>query len=419
MRIGDLARLSLRNLARNRRRTVLSLAIVAAGTAAIILTAGFVRFSFDGLREAMIHGGLGHLEVADAAAVAARPGALDRAPSAALGETRASWHALRVELEELPHVVAVGANVHLMGIVQTPDGRSASFVGAGVEPARETLMGFADRLREGQQLPLEPPAPGADRALLATGLAATLGVEPGDRVTLLAQSESGMLDALDVVVAGVVTTGVAELDSRWLKLPLVSAQRLVGSERISSLLIGLDDTRATDTVLAAARRVVADRPLAVTPWHDRAPFYSQVRGLYLGIFAFLGTVVGVLVVLAASNTLVMAVLERVREIGSLRAIGTSRGQIAALLLAEAAWLGLFGAVAGGLLGLVGIGTINALSLRMPPPPGAVDPIDLQLAVVPGAFLGAGALMITVLLLAALLPALRAARLEIIDALGHA
>ena len=91
MRLADFARLGLRNLARNRRRTALSLAIVGAGTAALVVTAGFVRFSFDGLREAMIHGGLGHLEVADSAEVASRGGAtLDRRPTVALDDDAAS-----------------------------------------------------------------------------------------------------------------------------------------------------------------------------------------------------------------------------------------------------------------------------------------------------------------------------------------
>lgn len=100
--------LALRNLARNRRRTAATLGVVAAGTAALVLTAGFVRFSFDGLREAMIHGGLGHLEVATRAAVEAHgAAALDRPLAAAL----ADWRPLRERLERLPDVAAVGANL--------------------------------------------------------------------------------------------------------------------------------------------------------------------------------------------------------------------------------------------------------------------------------------------------------------------
>jgi putative ABC transport system permease protein len=158
--------------------------------------------------------------------------------------------------------------------------------------------------------------------------------------------------------------------------------------------------------------------LAVTPWPERAPFYGQVRDLYLGIFAFLGSVVVLLVVLAASNTLVMTVFERLRELGTLRAIGTTPAQIVALLLAEALWLGALGGALGAALGALGVAGLNALDLRMPPPPGAVDPLDLRLAYVPEAMAGAALLMLAVLALAALVPILRVLRLRVVEALGH-
>jgi len=411
------ALLGLRNLARNPRRTATTLAVVAAGAIALVLTAGFVRFSFDGLAEAMIHGGLGHLEVVDAAAIADRgPGALDRPLERALAE----WRPLRDELERLPHVVAVGANLQVMGMAQGPDGRSASFVGVGSEPERTRRMGFEKKLRAGELLPDAAPREGEDAALVALGLAASLGVEPGDVVTLLATDADGRLNALDVRVAGLVTTGVQELDTRWLEVHLASAERLVGAGLASDLLVGLDDTAATASAAAAVRAAVAghEPPLAVVPWTERAVFYEQVKNLYAGIFWFLGSIVFVLVVLATSNTLAMTVMERIRELGTLRAIGTDRGQVAAMILAEAVWLGLLGGALGGLLGALAIAGLNAANLHMPPPPGAVDPIDLQLAFVPEAFAGAGALMVVVLALAALGPILRAVRMEVVDALGH-
>ncbi len=409
--------LALRNLTRNRRRTALSIAVVASGTAALVLTAGFVRFSFDGLREAMIHGGLGHLEVARADAVEKRgPASLDR-PA---GEGIDDWRKLRDEIEKVPHVVAVGANLHVMGLAQTAAGGSVSFVGVGVEPARERAMGFTTKLRAGRLLADGAPAPGKDTVLLTPGLAESLGVQPGARVTLVTSDADGMLNALDVRVAGIYTTGVAELDGRMLKLPLASATRLAQTARVSDLLVTLDETARTAEVGARLRELLAGREprLAVTPWTKRAPFYGQVRALYRAIFLFLGAIVLVLVVLAASNTLVMTVFERLRELGTLRAIGTTPAQIAALLLGEAAWLGALGGLVGCVLGAVAIAAINAAGLHMPPPPGAVDPIDLRLAFVPVAFGAATALMIVVLVVASLAPILRATRIAIVDALGH-
>lgn len=411
------ALLGLRNLARNPRRTATTLAVVAAGTVALVLTAGFVRFSFDGLAEAMIHGGLGHLEVVAGAALDGRaPSALDRPLEHALSD----WRPLRDELERLPHVAAVGANLQVMGMAQGPDGRSASFAGVGSEPERARSMGFEKKLRRGELLPDAAPAEGEDRALVALGLAASLGVEPGDVVTLLATDVDGRLNALDVRVAGLVTTGVQELDTRWLELHLASAERLVGPGLASDLLVGLDDTAATGEALGAVATAVAGRepPLAVVPWTERALFYEQVKNLYAGIFWFLGSIVFVLVVLATSNTLAMTVMERIRELGTLRAIGTGRGQLAAMILAEAVWLGLLGGVLGGVAGALATAGLNAANLHMPPPPGAVDPIDLKLAYVPEAFGGAVLLMVVVLALAALAPIARAVRMEVVDALGH-
>jgi putative ABC transport system permease protein len=412
-----LVRVALRNLSRNRRRTAATLGIVAAGTAALLLTAGFVRFSFEGLAEAMIHGGLGHLEVVARAAIEAKgPAALDRPLTEALD----GWRPLRAELERLPHVAAVGANLQVVGLAQNASGASFSFVGIGVEPEREAAMGFETRLRAGSGLGGAAPLPGEDGVLLASGLAASLGVAPGDVVTLLATNADGMLNALDVRVAGVITTGVADLDTRFLKLHLASAGRLLQTDRVSNLLVVLDDTAATAEAESAARALLAGRQpeIAVVPWSARAAFYDQVRGLYRGIFWFLGSIVFVLVVLAASNTLAMTVLERVRELGALRALGTSRAQIAGMLLAESIWLGLLGALAGCLLGAAATVGLNAAHLRMPPPPGAVDPIDLQLAFVPEAYAAAIALMVAVLAVAAVAPVVRAARLAVVEALGH-
>src|SRR4029078_6915556 len=221
-------------------------------------------------------------------------------------------------------------------------GRSVSFIGVGSEPERERRMGFPLQLRSGEPLAHAPPPPGEDGVLLAVGLAESLGARPGDTVTLMTLNADGLLNALDVRVRGIITTGGADLDTRFLKLHLATTERLLQTETVSDLIVTFDSLAAADAGRGGRDRTLGPRgDLSLVDWRARAPFFDQVRNLYLGIFWFLGTVIFLLVVLSASNTLVMTVMERVREIGTLRAIGTSRGQIAALLLAEALWLGLF------------------------------------------------------------------------------
>ena len=205
-----------------------------------------------------------------------------------------------------------------------------------------------------------------------------------------------------------------------LQVHLLSAQRALGTPQVTSLVVGVADDAQAASVEAALHTILGGRrqPLSVLGWEVRAPFYQQVRGLYLGIFMFLGTIVALLVVLSAANTLLMSMLERTREFGTLLAIGTSRRQLAALMMLEANWLALIGGAAGCAIAVVVSAGLDLLGIKMPPPPGAVDPVDLALMLRPGDFLWAMLVMVLILSVAAAPAILRLVRLRIVDALGH-
>jgi len=407
-----LARIALRNLARNRRRTLLALLVVAAGAAALLLTTGFVRESFAGLSEAFIRGGLGHLEVAPADA-SGQP--VDRTgPPGFEG-----WQEARRAIESVPHVIGATGAIVLQGLVSKGE-RSVPFVGAGLEPDREARMGLVVRLRSGRELGSRSPGEGDEEALLGLALARSLGAAEGDVVTLTAPTADGILNALDVRVVGLVTTGVQDLDARFLRVHLTTAERLLATEAAGSIVVMLDDSSRTTAVgEEIVRRLSGHVPrVVVSDWRARTPFYDQVRSLYAAIFGFLGTIVLVLVALSSSNTLLMTVMERVREIGALRAIGTSGSQVVRMIMCEAAWLGLLGGAAGCLLGSGAAAIIHALRIELPPPPGAVDPMALRLRILPSDFAWVTATMVLVLSVAAVIPAARALRLRIAEALAH-
>jgi putative ABC transport system permease protein len=408
-----LAAIALRNLARNRRRTLLSLLVTAAGAAGLVVTAGFIRFSFAGLEQAIIRGGLGHLEVVPTELATLSLSERSGLPSLS------GWEDLRRAIERTPGVRAAGAAIHLAGVVSKGE-RSAPFLGAGVEPDRERLMGLELKLRGGKDLPAQAPPDGSDVVLLGLGLARALEAQAGDVVTVLALTPSGNLNAVDMKVSGVFTTGLQEIDSRMLKLHLASAQRLLESSNVSSILVGLADAEQTGDVRDRLQRELTARhlPVTVLDWQTRAPFYGQVRALYSAIFVFLGSIIFVMVCLAASNSLLMSVMERVREIGTLLALGTSRAQVAVLILWEAFWLGLGGGLLGAALGVAISASLRAARVTMPPPPGAVDPMLLELWIRPVDILGIVALMLLVLLVAAAVPVAKAVRLRIVEALAH-
>ena len=114
-------------------------------------------------------------------------------------------------------------------------------------------------------------------------------------------------------------------------------------------------------------------------WRELAVFYKQVRLLYIGIFGFVGAVLVVIVILSAAIVMTMAVTERTREIGTLRALGTRPCGILRMFLAEGVAIAVGGCLAGAVLALVIRSALNASGIILPPPPGATHgmPINVQ------------------------------------------
>jgi putative ABC transport system permease protein len=132
----------------------------------------------------------------------------------------------------------------------------------------------------------------------------------------------------------------------------------------------------------------------------------------------MGIIVFFMVLMSSVNTLLMAMMERTREIGTMLAMGTPRLWVVALFMLEATLLGVMGAVFGVVGGNVLGAILNASGLHMPPPPGYTSAISFKVLHVPGIMIGSSILVIFSLALASIVPAIRASRLQIAEALAH-
>lgn len=399
---------ALKNIARNRRRSATILAMIALGSAALLVAGGYAAATFRGLREGTIANGLGHLQIGG-------PGFREeeeRPLSSGLEDPEA---ARRLVLAD-SRVRAAAARIEFNGLVSNGE-KSVVFLGRGIEPEQEfTAAGFDLSMRKGRQL----AGAADDEVVVAIGLARALQVEPGDRLTILSTTVDGALNGADVRVVGTYTTGIREMDDRALIVPLSTAQAILNTTKVSKLIVVLNKTADTAGVQESltVRFSTAGHRVELANWSDLASFYHQVRGLYSGIFMFLGLIIVGLVMLSSGNAMSMTVMERIKEIGTLMAVGTSRPLVMLMFVTEGLGLGLLGGAVGALFGYGLTAFLNAAHVMMPPPPTFTTGFRLVIDVVPALFVAVPILMTITLFFASLLPAAKAARLRITDALGH-
>jgi putative ABC transport system permease protein len=190
---------------------------------------------------------------------------------------------------------------------------------------------------------------------------------------------------------------------------------------VERLVVVLDRTEETGRVAEALRRrFEADAlPFEIKTWYELSDFYRAVVRMYNGIFGVIKGIIAAMFLFGIANTMTMSVSERVREIGTLRAIGTRKSGVLGLFLCEGFLLGLAGATLGLLGGLLAAGIINALGgFYIPPPPGFNDGYYTLIRIDPGVVFYAFLSTVVVATLSSLYPAWRAANLRVVEALAH-
>jgi putative ABC transport system permease protein len=408
--VGKFLLLAFRNIFRNRRRTLMTLMMVGGGVAGLVLVGGYFQYMTDSLRENTINNGLGHLQIFTAEH-------FQRDEDRVLDTGIDRWRQLAATVRTGGHVRGVAPRIDFYGMVSNGT-KAVGFMGSAVDPQAEESLGFTTSISSGRNLDLKPS--GEVEALIGAGLAKSMKVDVGGGLTVLAMTSDGALNGVDVQIVGLVKTGIAEMDERYLRITLPAAQRLLQSDRITKLVAGLDKTQNTSLAYdeLAPRLKGSSQPLVLKKWTELATYYIQVSTLFNGIFFFMGIIVFFMVLMSSVNTLLMSMFERTREIGTMLAMGTPRSWVMALFVAEATLLGVAGSIVGVVAGNLIATLVNAAGLTMPPPPGFTESVPFRVLHVPSLMIGSSLLVILSLALASIIPAIRSSRLQIAEALAH-
>lgn len=346
-RIRLLLRLALRNVVRNARRSVLTALAMVIGLALLV----FSRSIADGAHEDWIQSGvrLGSGHVVLQAPAFQRTGDLaDRLDSA---HVRIAEAALR-EPAVQHALIAAAPRLTVSGLA-TAAAAAVPVRVVGVDPAVEARFSLlTDKLVDGRTL--EP----GDRAAAYIGarLAKRLSLHVGSRFVVTAQDADGQIADQLLHVRGIFRTGIPDVDEGVMQLPLATAQQWLGvGDAVTGIALLLHSSRDVPDVVRAVRGTLpGSAGVAVLDWRHADPALdAAVRLDDAGDYLMHGILFAI-VALAIVNTMLMSVLHRSREFGIMRALGLTRGQTGWLVFFEGVLL----TAASGLIGLVigGAGT---------------------------------------------------------------
>ena len=399
--------MGLRYLRARGQRTNLSLFVwigvggVFLGVAALIVVLAVMTGFQDGIRDRIIaanphllvyqSGGAG---LRDAAAIAAR-------------------------IRGLPGVRSATPFVHQQVLFTTASGGAHGGLIRGIDLTREVVRAdVRGQLRSGS---LEPLAEGQAAIVLGRELARTLGVVPGDGVTLI--SPQGALTAVGMVpkmrrytVAGTIEIGMYEFDASIAYLALPAAQEFAGLAGVTGIEVKLDDPFEAKRVGRAVAATLG-HPFWVRDWMDmNRNLFAALQLEKYALFVVV-TIIVLVAAFAIIGHLVLLVAEKRKEIGILKAIGASGQSITAMFFAVGMTIGVVGTVVGSAVGLALIWVQNTYKIiRLAGDVYQIDHLPMKLTLSDGLMVVGATLLLS--FLATIIPARRAGMLAPVDVLRY-
>jgi putative ABC transport system permease protein len=415
-----LVTLAIRNLLRHKRRTALTAVALVFGIAIMILGRAWSAATGQAVVEPAKLSTLGHVQVFATEAAADEGGEVNFiAPQNNYRLIPHPRQAIDAVLAAEPRLSGGLARLMVGALLSSGDVSMEGLL-IGIDPGARATVYPALALREGRFF-----EPGEKGVLLNRGVARRLGVGVGGTVVALGTTADGRLSGVKLKVTGIwMVRGLDAYEWGSCFASLAAVQELLDAGDAAGLLVfrQKDDDAPSAPVAAAVTAALRRNGIRARAWT-----WEEMGGPFLGgmiVTRFVGGILhSVLAIIAAFgvlNTALMSVFERTREIGTIRAVGSRRSRVVFLFLLEGLFLGVGGAVFGGLLGAALVHWfsrhgIPAFSEAQRYSYGG-DYLFPTLA--GGDLVSVPAMMIGVAVLAALGPALMAARMRPADALRH-
>lgn len=397
-------KLAVRNISRHRLRSLLSISMIAGAVTAVILFQGFSSYSLAALKWIAAENQYGNMQIASHKYWS--PGKESRA------ERLFSLSDLDELKSEMPQIERLSGRLSFFGLVSNGDLSVGGKV-IGVDAVGEPQFSKSMRITEGRFF----DGSGAKEVVVGRLLAKQMNVKEGDNITVLTNTIDGIMNAMDLTVAGLFSAGIDEIDGQVIYMPLSVTQEILDTQNVDIAVLKFKELDMAEANLNNINTKLEEthHNLFARSWRDLAVLFRQVDKFYGVQNRLIEAILLALMFLGILNTVSMTVVERTGEIGTLRALGESRKDIVSQFVLESVMLSFIGIVCGILISAGCIRIVESVKI-MTEMPGASTPFQIKIFFQWGSVLYASLLASVTTVVATMIPALRASRLDIVEAL---
>jgi putative ABC transport system permease protein len=411
MSLKNMTIIALRNLFRNKRRTLLTSSLIAFGVILVVVFGGLALSFKSQMIGVLTNTAMGDLQIH-------RKGYVESIDNLPLNLTLSGSELVHLEqmLKKVPEIAAYSPRIKF-GAMISNYAQTSNIRLSAVYPAMEnrTVPELVKRIKGGVPDPANFLKPG--EILVPENLMKGLSLKPGDDIVLVGTNKEGSVNAVTLRIAA-VTENVFGPSGKDGYMHMDDAQTLLRMDQpeIVEIAVHLQHFDQLGTVFTQLKNAstAAHAPIEVHTWEQLSPFASIARIVDLLILVVKFILISIVLV-SILNIMTMSVYERVGEIGTIAAIGTPPRRILSLFLIEGFAMGLLSTVAGVAAGLAILWIMNASTIQFTF--GQMN-VTLAPSIPVGEIVAVTVIVLLVSLFAGFQPAYRASKMEPVDALGH-
>jgi putative ABC transport system permease protein len=345
---------AVKNVTANKKRTLLTIAVIVIGLCSINIGKGIMSGMQKESELGVTEGRTGEIQIH-------KQGCFDASELTMLDYSINNASGLQDELKKIEGIENVAGRIKFGGLLAKGDEIAVVVFCKAVDIVDEVKVcpRIKENIIEGRFLTVDDP----NGAIIASGLQKGVGANLGDFIIIVANTKDGYQNAVELQVVGIIKEKAAQANTRLVYLPMEKAQELLYmGDEVTEIVIKTSKNSNIDALNQRINHLLKGRGLESNTWMDVSAFFVGVMEKQNAVVFALCLIFYCIVISSITNTMVLTLFERKKEIGTMMAIGIKARDVIRLIIMESTIIGFIGSIIGVLLSAAVIEILNRVGM---------------------------------------------------------